>query len=384
MSLAAKLALLGGDPVRPEGPPVWPVPDERVWHAIQAAYRDGSWGRYQGGNVQRLEERLAAYHDVPFVRACASGTYAVELALRAFKIQPGDEVLLGAYDYEGNFLNVHALGAHPVLVDVAAGNWNMDPANLQAAVTPRTRALIVSHLHGGVVPMREVMAVATQHHLRVIEDAAQMPGATIQGKKAGTWGDVGILSFGGSKVLTAGRGGALLTRHADVHHRAGLYNHRGNTLAPLSELQAAVLLPELERLDERNNERLRNASYLINQLRGIPGLRAFANACQDTSPGYYKLGFQFDAARFGLSRERFLQAIRAEGIALDEGFRALHVGRSGRRFRQSGDLAEAARAHRGAVALHHPVLLGGQPELDQVVAAVRKVYAGAAVLRADK
>jgi dTDP-4-amino-4,6-dideoxygalactose transaminase len=384
MSLSAKPALLGGQPIRPEGPPVWPLPDESIWAAIQAACRDGSWRKYHGGNVQRLEEKLAEYHNVPFVRTCGSGTFAVELALRALKIGSGHEVIVAAYDYEGNFLNVHAVGAQPVLTDLAATNWNLDPDRLHAAIGPNTRGLIVSHLHGGVVPMRELMAVAAEHRVSVIEDAAQMPGGLVQGRKAGTWGDVSILSFGGSKLLTAGRGGALLTRDAAVHHRAGLYNHRGNSLAPLSELQAAALLPQLEQLDQRNSERSSNVHYLIEQFRGIPGLQAFANSCGETSPGYYKAGFQFDPDRFGLSRNRFLQAIRAEGIDFDEGFRALHLGRSARRFRQFGNLFEAERAHGGTVLLHHPVLLGTKADLDQVVTAVRKIYASAALLRADE
>jgi perosamine synthetase len=384
MSVLAKPALLGGEPVRPEGPPAWPLPDESIWAAIHTACLDGSWGKYNGGNVQRLEERLADYHEVPFVRTCASGTFAVELALRALRIGPGDEVILAAYDYEGNFLNVHAVGTQPVFVDVAAANWNLDPAQLSAAIGPNTRGLIVSHLHGGVVPMREVMAVAAERQIHVIEDAAQMPGAIVQGRKVGTWGDVGILSFGGSKLLTAGRGGALLTRHAAVHHRAGLCNHRGNSVAPLSELQAAALLPQLEQIDQRNRERSRTVHQLIEQLRGIPGLQSFANSCEDASPGYYKVGFQFDGTRFGLSRDRFIQAVRAEGIAFDDGFRALHLGRSTRRFRQAGDLLEAERAHRGTVLLHHPVLLGTETDLDQVVTAVRKIYASAALLRTEE
>src|SRR5207249_1872188 len=112
-------ALLGGPAVRPQGPPDWPLPDDDILAALQAAYRDGSWGKYHGGNVQRLEVRLARYHDLPIALTCASGTFAVELALRALKVGPGDEVLLAAYDYGGNFLSVHAVGARPVLVDVS-------------------------------------------------------------------------------------------------------------------------------------------------------------------------------------------------------------------------------------------------------------------------
>src|SRR5262249_18340499 len=252
---------------------------------------------------------------------------AVETALRALKVGLGHEVLMAAYDYPGNFLSIHAVGATPVLVDVDAHNSNLSPKLLSSAVTPKTRAIIASHLHGGVVPMREVCAFAEVNQLRVIEDVAQGPGAIVQGRKAGTWSDVGILSFGGSKLLTAGRGGALLTRHADVHHRARVWLHRGNHICPLSELQAALLLPQLDRLDDRNAHRTRSVQQLATALNEQPGLRPFENHGCECQPGYYKVGFQFDAPAFGLPRDHFLAAVRAEGMAMDEGFRALHIGR---------------------------------------------------------
>jgi dTDP-4-amino-4,6-dideoxygalactose transaminase len=374
-------ALLGGPAVRPQGPPDWPISDENVLHALRESYDDGSWGKYHGGRVRQLEERLARYHQTNFVATCGSGTFAVEIALRALKVGPGDEVILSAYDYPGNFLSIHAVGARPVLVDVAPGNWNLDPAHLENAISPATRAMIVTHLHGGIVPLVEVMAVASAHRLPVIEDAAQAPGAMIQARKAGTWGDVGILSFGGSKLLTAGRGGAILTRHADVHQRARLWLNRGNHICPLSELQAAVLLPQLEQLDVRNRQRQQGVDLLTAELKNVPGLTRLTNSSNDTQPSYYKLGFQFDAATFGLSRERLTAAIRAEGVALDEGFRALHIGRSPSRFRQAGPLPEAERAHHGVIVLHHPVLLGSPGDVAEVAAALRKVYANVDRLR---
>jgi dTDP-4-amino-4,6-dideoxygalactose transaminase len=373
-------ALLGGTPVRPQGPPEWPVLDDAVRTALEAAYRDGSWGKYLGPHVERLEARLAEYHEVPHVLVCGSGTFAVELALRALRIEAGDEVVLAAYDYGGNFLAVHAIGARPVLIDVAADDWNLAPERLAAAVGPKTKALIVSHLHGGLVPMRDLMQRAAALGLRVVEDAAQAPGARVGGRRAGTWGDVGVLSFGGSKLLTAGRGGALLTRHADVQQRARVAQQRGNVVCPLSELQAAVLLPQLEKLDERNSRRAENVRRLTEGLRTVPGLRPFARREVGDEPGYYKLGFRYDAAAFGLRRERFTAALRAEGMAFDEGFRALHVGRSPGRYRRGGELTEAEAAHRGCVVLHHPVLLGGAVECDEVVRAVEKACAAAAAL----
>src|SRR5438445_3602892 len=171
IDIHARPALLGGKPVRPQGPPAWPLSDEEIQAALQKAYDDGSWGKYRGVYGERLEKRLADYCQVPFALTCASGTFAVELALRALKIGPGDEVILAAYDYPGNFLSVHAVGATPVLVDVAPGNWNLHPRRLEEAIGPAARAVIVSHLHGGTVPMQEVTALAAERGLRVIEDA---------------------------------------------------------------------------------------------------------------------------------------------------------------------------------------------------------------------
>jgi dTDP-4-amino-4,6-dideoxygalactose transaminase len=182
------------------------------------------------------------------------------------------------------------------------------------------------------------------------------------------------LSFGGSKLLSAGRGGALLTRHADVHQRARTWMNRGNLIAPLAELQATVLLPQLAKLDERTAQRSAAVSRLTELLGDVPGLRPFARR-PDSTPAYYKLGFQLDAAAFGLPRDRLVAALRAEGVAFDEGFRALHVGRSPSRFRAADELAEATRAHAGCMVLHHPVLLGTPADVEEVARAVHKVYA---------
>lgn len=381
MSLSPDLpALLGGVAVRPEGPPDWPPADEAIRLALQRAWADGSWGRYHAGHVEALEARLAQGAGVPFALTCGSGTFAVELALRALKIGPGDEVVLAGYDYPGNFLAVHAVGARPVLVDVGPEDWNLDVTRAVAALGPKVRAVIASHLHGGIVRMRALVEAAAERGVRVVEDAAQAPGAVVEGRLAGTWGDVGTLSFGGSKLLTAGRGGAVLTRHADVAQRARVALSRGNLVCPLSELQAAVLRPQLDCLAQRNTQRALAVARLAELLGGVPGLQLFRSSVPDSSPVYYKVGLQFDAIAFGLSRERFVMAMRAEGVALDEGFRALHVGRSPGRWQGAGPLLEAERAGAGALVLHHPVLLGEDSDVEQVTKAVRKVHQYRALL----
>jgi dTDP-4-amino-4,6-dideoxygalactose transaminase len=325
---------------------------------------------------------LAEVHGVPHVATCGSGTLAVEVALRAVGVGPGDEVILGAYDFEPSFLSVHSLGARPVLVDVSPANACLDPAGLAAAITPATKAILVSHLHGGLVPMSAVMDFARRHCVAVVEDAAQAAGATVEGRPPGTWGDAGVLSFGGSKLLTAGRGGAVLTRHPEVFQRARLALGRGvQQWAALSELQAAVLLPQVRKLADRTALREVRVRQLLDAIRDVPGLRRFGPAPPDSRPAHYKLGFFLDELAFGLPRDVFVKALRAEGVAFDPGFRALHVGRATGRYTAAGRLANAEAAGRTVVGLHHPVLALGIAEVEQVAAAIRKTYRNAARLR---
>ncbi|MCE9530474.1 MAG: DegT/DnrJ/EryC1/StrS family aminotransferase [Planctomycetes bacterium] len=375
-------AILGGPPVRPDGPPDWPMAEPAVRASLEAAIADGSWGKYQGPAVPALEEALAAFQCVPHVLTCASGTLAGEAALRALGVRAGDEVILSAYDYEANFLNVHAIGARPVLVDVDPCNANLDPDRLEAAITPTTKAILVSHLHGGIVPMSRLREIADRHGIPVLEDAAQATGATVEGRRAGSWGDVGIVSFGGSKLLSAGRGGALFTSKPELLQRARLWLSRGiQQWAALSELQACVLLPQLSRLPERTAHRRKQVVLLHDQLGDVLGLTLFENSAADCEPAYYKVGFFLDADRFGLDRELFVKAMRAEGIAFDVGFRALQMGRGASRFRAAGSLEHAETAHARVVMLHHPVLSLGPEEVEKVALAVRKTYRNAERLR---
>lgn len=367
-------AVLGGPAVRPEGPPDWPFPDPEVTARVQEALADGSWGKYHGPHVAELTGLLAGYHNAAHALLCASGTAAVELALRGLAIGPGDEVILAAYDFKGNLQDILAVGAVPVVVDVLPDNWNIDPNKIPEAIGPKTKAILVSHLHGGVVDMPDVMRIARAHGLSVIEDAAQAPGARIYGQIAGTWGDAGILSFGGSKLVSAGRGGALLTSRSDVAQRIRLYSLRGNEAYPLSELQAAAVIPQWNRLDSANARRRKAADWLCGRLSRMSGLRMFNNPPSDSQPTYYKLGMQYDPAAFaGLARDAFAAAVRAEGIAFDPGFRALHKTHSSQRFRKVGDLLNASRADECVLTLHHPVLLGTEPDLLQIVEAIGRV-----------
>lgn len=340
---------------------------------MESALTDGSWGRYHGPHGERLAAALAQSHQIDYVSLCCSGTFAVELALRVLRIDAGDEVIMAGYDFPGDFRAIEAVGARPVLVDVSPENWNLDSAQLPAALSSSTRAILVSHLHSGMVPMREVMEFAAEHRLVVVEDACQAAGATVQGKPAGTWGDVGVLSFGGSKLLTAGRGGAILTRHADVQQRAKIFCEQGNNAFPLSEMQAAVLLPQVAKLAARHVQRRTSATLLHDRVSKLPGMRPLTNRSLNCDPAFYKLCWQYrgDELR-GTDRESFLEAIQAEGVALHAGFRGfLH--RGPQRCRKVGDLPHCREAASSAQVLHHPVLLEPPEVIDQVALAFEKV-----------
>jgi dTDP-4-amino-4,6-dideoxygalactose transaminase len=347
-----------------------------VLAAMQWAFADGSWGRYHGPHGDRLRQALAQMHDLEHVSLCCSGTLAVELALRGLRVGPGDEVILAGYDFPGNFRAIEAIGALPVLVDIDPQNWNLDPARLPEACSDKTRAVLVSHLHGGLVPMREVLAFAAERGLAVVEDACQATGATIEGRPAGAWGDAGVLSFGGSKLLTAGRGGAVLTRRPDVHQRIKVFCEQGNHAFPLSELQAAVLLPQLAQLEGRNTVRSQAVERLWRAWTGLPGLRPLVNRVAPARPAYYKLGLQYlPEELLDRSREDLIAAVQAEGVALDVGFRGFLL-RSGRRCRTSGDLSESKRAAAAGMVLHHPLLLESAEVVDRAAMAVQKVIRG--------
>lgn len=369
------LAIDGGVAAFPDGPPRWPPADEIVRANLLDVYESGAWGKYNGPFVARLEQLTAQRHDLPYALTCSSGTIAVELALRGLQVNPGDEVLVAGYDFAGNFRAIEAVGAHPVLIDLAEQTWTIDPTQIEPALSARTKAILVSHLHSSIAPMRQIMAIAHARNLRVVEDACQAQGAMVDGRTAGTWGDVGVWSFGGSKILTAGRGGAVFTAQSDVAQRMKIYCERGNHAFALSELQAAVLLPQLAKLTERNEQRGESARQIQKEIADFRCLAPPVGRAQDR-PVYYKLSWFYDAAACAnVAREDFIKAAQAEGLALDTGFRGFTL-RPESRCRKVGPLDQSRRATAQTVVLHHPVLLAPPPTATLAGRALAKVAAG--------
>ena len=176
----------------------------------------------------------------------------------------------------------------PILADIDRTNWCLDPNSFARSITPSTRAVIVSHLHGGIADMEAIVETARSYGIKVIEDICQCPGAKRNGRCLGTWGDVCALSFGGSKLLSAGRGGAIATQDEANWQRAKIYCERGNDAYPLSELQAAVLLPQLEALSQHGEMRRNRFLQLANRLAGSSHVQTQAMESADM-PDFYKV-----------------------------------------------------------------------------------------------
>lgn len=355
-------------PAFPDGPPPWPAPNDAVAAALQQAAADGTWGKYHGGHCEQLREDLRSWAKCESVELCASGTAASELALRALRVTSGDEVVLGAYDYAASFKNVLMLGATPVLIDVDPATFSVRLDQLADAITDKTKAIVVSHLHGGVTDMAAVMDIANAHGISVLEDACQATGATIGGRRTGTFGTLGIISFGGSKLITAGRGGAILGNDEQLFQRMHLHSFRGNTAYPLSELQAAVLVPQLAALKENNQHRADRVNELRTLLDPCEQLTLIENQAADSVSAWYKVGMLWNGSG-SFSRDQFSEAARTHGIACDRSLHALHTVHSKRRFRTVGELNGASQINDCGLQLHHPVLLGTQEDMAKIAGA---------------
>lgn len=225
---------------------------------------------FLGKNVQAFEKEFAQYCDCAHGIGVGSGTDALHLALLACGVKPGDEVITTSYTFIATFEAIAYVGAIPVFVDIDPKTYLLDPSQIEAAITPKTKAIIPVHIYGQMVDMDPLMDVAKRHGLKVIEDACQAHGATCKGRKAGSIGDAGCFSFYFSKNLGGyGEGGFVTTNDAEINARIRLLRDHGSPRkyehaeigfnARLDELQAAILRIKLRHLSQWNQLRRQHA-----------------------------------------------------------------------------------------------------------------------------
>ncbi len=323
-----------------------------IHDSVQKVLQDGTWCNYQGWATEELATKLSSRFQQVYVQLCSSGTIATELALRGLYVGLGDEVILSAYDFPGNFRAVEAVGATPVLLDTAINSWCIDFEELDRAASVKTKCLIVSHLHGHNTPMRRVMQWAETRSIHVIEDSCQAPGAIVDSGPAGSWGHCSTLSFGGSKLLTAGRGGTVLCKSDRVAQRIKSYCERGNDAFAMSQLQAAALLPQLDVLESLNLQRSRTVQSLLSHFVQRYDWLSLLPSDQVDSNAFYKFGFLVQESL----RDLVIAQLTHQGLECGPGFHGFHRRGEGR-CRKVGELNQSRRLAQQTVLLQHHHLL---------------------------
>jgi len=406
----SELAILGGTPVRTEPFHAWPVFGQEEIDAAARAIRSGKWGHGTGGDeVPGFEREYAAFHGAKYGVAVHTGTSAIRAAVAALGVSMGDEVIAPAYTFIGTVTPVMELGAVPVFVDIDPDTYNIDPAAVEAAITPRTVGIIPVHFAGLPANLDAITAIAEKHGLWVMEDAAQAWGSEWKGTGVGHIGACGIFSFQSSKNITAGEGGIVITDDEDLAETVrsfvncgrsskgkwyGHYRVAGNYR--LSEMHGAVLRAQLERYPSQLAKRQKNAARLIEGLSAIPGMDPLVRADEVTAHSYHLFIWRYRPEELaGVSRGDFMKALHEEGIPCSPGY-SVPLYEQPVFTEKNFDPAHAAQAVdftaiRCEVAdrackseglwLTQQILLGTDKDMDDIVAGVAKVVENADKLK---
>lgn len=411
-----KLAITGGEPLRKAPFTQWPLATKGEASALEDVLTSSKWGGqpFPGKHATAFAKKFAEVHTAKYAQCVNTGTVAIQAALKAIGIKPGDEVIAPAYTWEGTVGPVLLLNAVPVFVDIDPETYCLDAKLIEKAITPKTKAILPVHLGMRFADMDEILRIATRHNLKVIEDCAHAHGGMWKGKGAGSMGDLGAFSFQSSKLITSGEGGAVITNNLEYmekvqsyinagrasvtdqfHHRIIGFNYR------LGEFQAAVLGPQLDRLPEQAKLREANMKHLETRLQGTPGIGLLKPDPRITrlAPYGYVLKYFADQVR-DIPRAAFVAALQLEGIPCDglfyepvyksslfpvdaTDFPALSWGREkplDLRNMYSCPEAERAAYHEG-VWFMHQLFLGSGKDVDAIADAIHKVLANIEELR---
>jgi dTDP-4-amino-4,6-dideoxygalactose transaminase len=333
-----ELAIYGGSSVRQRPLPGWPRFDNAEISAAKRVLASGRVNCWTGEEVERFEHRFAEACSVAHAVAVSNGTVALELALRALGIGPGDEVVVTPRTFIASVSSIVLCGATPIFADVDRTSQNFTPESVAAVLSPRTRAILAVHHAGWPCDMDGLQKLTRERGLKLVEDCAQAAGARFRGQPVGSFGDVAAFSFCQDKIITtAGEGGMLVTDDPELWERAWSYKDHGKAPATmevredssafrwvheslgtnwrLTEVQAAVGSAQLEKLGTWVDARRRNAETLTARLEEDPVIRVTRPPAH-IRHAYYKY-YAFldpDRLRSGWDRDRVVTAIRAEGI----------------------------------------------------------------------
>ena len=389
----AKLAINGGEPVvkRSLGKG-WPIFDEREEKAVLEVLHSGEWNRRS--KVEQVGEAFAAYQQAKYGIPVANGTLALQCALKAAGVEAGSEVIVPALTFVATATSVVLVNAVPIMVDIDPMNYNISPEAVEAAITDKTSAIIPVHNGGYPADMDRIMEISEKHGIPVIEDCAHAHGSEWRGRRLGSIGHLGAFSFQIGKTLTCGEGGIVLTNDEELAKKA---SGIANINMRMTDLQAALLLCQMERLDEQVETRERNTTYLVEGMEEIDGVEPIKRDERVTRWCFYYWNFRYISDEFdGVPRGKFLEALGAEGVPCGVGAHGQPIYRDspfssmdffgktgcpikcplyGKEIDYSKVYCpEAERVYRDeACSFTHRIFLGEKEDMDLILDALRKL-----------
>jgi dTDP-4-amino-4,6-dideoxygalactose transaminase len=406
----SKLALKGGKPVRTKEWLKWPVWNHDADKPMLSVLESGNWYRGNGNKATEFENKYAELIGVKRAVATASGTTALSTALHVMDIDAGDEVIISPYTFIATYNVVFSKKALPVFADTDQETFTINPHKIEEKINERTKAILPVHILGLPADMNRINTIAKKNDLVVIEDACQAWLAEYEGKKCGTLGDLGCFSFQNSKHIPSGEGGAVVGNddklldlcysyhncgraHGESMKELGRNPLRGTNMR-MTEFQAVVLLSQIQRAKGDADKRLENALYLNSKLKEIPGILTYKLSDGATRSAYHLYPFRYKAAHFDdLPREKFLAALRAEGIPCaggygqqyfdgliedaisSRGFKRLFSAQRLNQYREElHNLPDTDQLTQEAVWFGQNMLLAERKDMDDIVFAIQKVY----------
>lgn len=404
-----KLAIKGGAAVHAGKWTEWPQWNLTSEKRITEMLRSGRWWRGNGEFVTEFEKKYAELMGARRCLATSSGTSALLVAMQALGVDAGDEVLVSPYTFIASYNVIFLHKALPVFVDTDPDTFLMDPAKIEGRITDRTTAIIPVHIYGLPADMDGVNAAAKKHGIKVIEDACQAWLAEYRGKKVGTLGDAGCFSFQNSKNLPAGEGGAIVSNNEELMDMCHSVHNCGRPFGTvkrttdypvnggnhrMQQVQALILMSQMERIIADADVRSANASFLDEQLSKIPGIIPSKPASGATRSAYHFYPFRYIKEQFkNAPKEKFLQALRAEGIPCSSGYspqnheafienalnsrgyKRLFPEARLKQWREENVLPGNDRLCSEAVTFYQNILLGSRADMEDIVKAITKISA---------